>query len=106
MTFGEFSTMLGNLPAEAVIRALTLECEVLEERMEDDRSTLDADAFSVVCFRQFIQMARRGEVFRCAKCLPPDHLEFYRETVFRLVQANELRASAIEQFEHAFRPIL
>jgi hypothetical protein len=101
MTFGAFSKMVSNLPPEAIIGAMDRECQTLEDDLEHDRLT-DDDAISILCFKQFIQMARRREVIRCAKRLPPDHLEFYRVTLVRLVQANELRASVMEQFERAF----
>jgi hypothetical protein len=36
--------------------------------------------------------------------LPPEHIEFYKETIVRLVQANELPPGAMGQFDFAFSP--
>jgi hypothetical protein len=102
MVFSQFSEMICSLPPDAIITALNLECRIVENEFESDHSSLDDDAFSILCFKQFIQLARKGTVMRCAKHLPAEHLEFYRQTVVRLVQPNELRASALEQFEEAF----
>ena len=34
--------------------------------------------------------------------LPPEHVKFYRQTVVRLIKANELPQSAMKQFDEAF----
>ena len=105
MVFGAFSKMINNLPVQAVIAALELECKMLENDKENRR--LDAhvqeDTFSILSFGQFVRMAKKGEVARFDKPLPPDHLEFYRETIVRLVNAGELAPPAMEQFANAFR---
>lgn len=102
MVFKEFSEMVKGLAPEAIISSLNLQCDRLEKDFQQSHSAPEEDALSILCFKQFIRMARTGEVMTCAKRLPPDHLEFYRETTARLVHANELRASALEQFEQAF----
>lgn len=102
MVFGVFSKMIHNLPDQAVLRTLDLECGMLEEDLEHQRLTSDGDALSILSFGQFVQMARNGVAIPGAKSLPFDHLEFYRETVTRLVRARELPPSAMELFEDAF----
>jgi hypothetical protein len=103
MGFGTFSKMVSNLPAQAVLKAVELEGKMLEDDIELCRFGMDEDAFSILCFRQFAQMARMGNVVRCAKPLPPDHVEFYKETIVRLVQAGELPKIAMNQFDYAFK---
>jgi len=102
MVFSAFAEMIRGLPPEAIINGLDLECRELENDFETGCLDPDEDALSILCFKQFIQMVRKGQVLRCAKHLPSEHLDFYRETIARLVQANELRAAALEYFEEAF----
>jgi hypothetical protein len=104
MVFKEFTEMVNGLAPETIINSLDLQCDTLEQDFQQRHAALDDDALSILCFRQFIRMARKGVVMACAKHLPPDHLDFYRKTIARLVHANELRASALEQFEEAFSP--
>jgi hypothetical protein len=103
MGFGTFSKMVSNLPAQAVLNAVELEGKMLEDDIEQHRFKMDGDAFSILSFRQFVQMAGTGNVVRCAKPLPPDHVEFYKETIVRLVQAGELPKAAMDQFDYAFK---
>lgn len=102
MVFGAFSKMISNMPVQAVIKAIELECKMLESDKENHRVTLDEDAYSILSFGQFIRRVKAGEAVRLNKLLPLDHLEFYRETIVRLVNAGELPASTMEQFENAF----
>lgn len=106
MIFGAFSKMISSMPVQAVLKTLDLECKMLEDDLEHHCLTGDEDTFSILCFSQFVQKVKAGEVMRRLKSLPFDHLEFYRETVVRLVNANQLPSSAMEQFERAFPLIL
>ena len=92
-----------SVPARAVIRFLDLECNMVERDSEHDNFAGSQDANSVLLFRQFVLTAKRGEVMHPVSPLPPDHIEFYKKTILRLVQANELPSSAMEQFDHAFQ---
>lgn len=105
MVFGAFSKMINDLPVQAVIAALELECKMLENDKENRRLDVHVqeDTFSILSFGQFVRMAKKGEVTRFDKPLPPDHLEFYRETIVRLVNAGELAPPAMEQFANTFR---
>lgn len=102
MVFGEFSKMVENMPPEAVLKTLDLECRTIEDDLEHHRLASDEDAISILCFRQFIRMAQAEDMMSCLRPLPVDHLKFYRETIARLVNARELPASAMEQFAYAF----
>jgi hypothetical protein len=103
--FGRFTRTITNLPAEAVIKALDLECKMLEEDLDHQRLSSSEDASSILCFRQFVRMAKFGAAMRCTKALSPDHIDFYKETIVRLIQANELPESAMEQFDYTFHSI-
>ncbi len=102
MVFGAFSKMVCNLPAQAIPGALDRQCQMLQEDLELGRLADKEDALSILCFKQFIQMVKKGEVLRCTRCLSPDHLEFYREIIVKLVNAGVLPPVAMEQFEHVF----
>ncbi len=104
MVFKDFTEMVNGLAPETIIKTLDQQCDTLEQDFQQRHAALDDDALSILCFRQFIRMSRKGVVMACAKHLPADHLDFYRKTIARLVHANELRASALEQFEEAFSP--
>jgi len=104
--FTRFRRTIANLPAEAVINALDLECKMLEDDLAHQRLAQSEDAGSILCFRQFLRMAKFDEAMRCVKPLPLSHVEFYKETIIRLVQANELPKSALEQFDYTFHSIL
>jgi hypothetical protein len=106
MVFGAFSRTIHNTPVQAVLKTLDLECFMLEDDLEHHRLTSDEDVLSILCFRQFVRMVKAEAVVHRLKALPPDHLEFYKETIVRLVNAKELPAAAMEQFEHAFPLIM
>ena len=76
---------------------------MVERDFEHDGMAGSQDANSVLLFRQFVLTAKRGEALHPVGPLPPDHVEFYKETIIRLVQANELPSSAMEQFDAAFK---
>jgi hypothetical protein len=100
-----FTRTIAHLPTEAIIKALDLECNMLEDDFEHERLASLEDANSILCFRQFLRMAEAAKMMFRVKCFPPDHLEFYKETIVRLVHAKELPASAMEQFDYAFRVV-
>jgi hypothetical protein len=100
--FEIFAKMISGLPPEAILRALDVECAMLEQDRENHRLDRLDDALSILDFRQFIRMVQEGAFMRSIKPLPPDHLEFYKETVVRLVQTGHLPASAMKQFDSMF----
>jgi hypothetical protein len=103
--FDRFTRTITNLPAEAVIRALDIECKMLEDDLDHQRLSSSEDAGSILCFRQFVRMAKFGEAMHRIKPVSPDHVEFYKETIIRLVKAKELPESAMEQFDCTFHSI-
>lgn len=102
LVFDIFARTIKSVPTEAILKVLDLECEMLKRDSENHRLYLPEDAYSIFCFRQFIRVAKLGESVPNCKHLPPDHLEFYKQTVVRLVQAKELPESAMKAFDDAF----
>ena len=100
--FNAFSRVIRKLPAPAILRALDAECKMLRDDMEHYRYGLTEDTLSILCFRGFVQMVKTDNVMRCCLQMPLDHVQFYKETIVRLVQAGELGPSAMNQFEYAF----
>ena len=101
--FELFTGVIANLPPQAILKAFDLECEMLEKDAKNHRPVPE-DAFSIFYFREFIQAMKLGEVVRQVKPLPPDHIEFFKKTIVRLVQANELPQAAMDQFDCTFAP--
>jgi hypothetical protein len=105
--FELFAKMVAGLPVRAILKVLDLECLMLEADAVNHRLAFPEDAHSILCFQQFVQTARTGRAMRYLKLLPPDQIEFFKETTVRLVLADELPPSALAQFDHAFiRPAL
>jgi len=100
--FELFANMVANLPVRAIPRVLDLECHMLEGDAQNHRMDFPEDAHSILCFRQFVQTARLGHAMLFPNPFPPDHIAFFKETIVRLVQADELPLSAMDQFEDAF----
>ncbi len=99
--FELFAAMVTNVPAQCILKALDIECQMLKSDVEHNRLPLPEDAFSIFYFREFVHAAKVGRTLGCNKPLPPDHVEFFKKTINRLVQSDELPHSAVEQFENA-----
>lgn len=100
--FNIFSRVIRGLPGAAILAALDAECEMLEEDVEHYRSDLTEDILSILCFRGFVRMVKADNVMHCSLPMPPDHVQFYKETIARLIQTGELPPSAKNQFDEAF----
>ncbi len=103
--FELFARMVENLPARAITRVLDLECQMLEADEANHRVDFPEDARAILCFRLFVQTAKLGRPTNsaeCAKVFPLEHIEFFKETTSRLVQADELPPTAMNQFDDAF----
>jgi hypothetical protein len=103
--FDLFTKMISDIPPQAVLKALDLECRMLEQDEESHRTDLPEDASSIMSFRQFVRMIKEGEVMHCVRPLPPDHVELYKNTIVRLVHAGELPESAMNEFDFTFHSI-
>ncbi len=100
--FSIFSRVIRGLPAPAILQALEAECKMLEDDIEHYRYQVTEDTLSILCFRGFVQMAKMESFMRCWLQVPRNHVEFYKETILRLVQAGELPSSAMNEFDHVF----
>lgn len=94
--------MISELPARAVPKALDLQCKMLAEDEENRRLAAPEDACSILCFRQFVQTTKSGQAMERLQPLPPDHIEFYKETIVRLIQADVLPTSSMRQLDEIF----
>jgi hypothetical protein len=104
--FELFTTMIESLPPQAILKALDLECDMLENDAKNHRLPVPEDAFSIFYFREFVRAIKLRKVMRPVKPLPSVHIEFFKKTVVRLVQANELPQAALDQFDRQFVPNL
>jgi hypothetical protein len=100
--FELFAKMVAKLPPRAITKALDLECEMIEHDAGRYRRTFPEDTRSILSFRQFIQKVKLGQPMERVNPFPPDHVEFFKETIVRLIQADELPASAMGQFDDTF----
>jgi hypothetical protein len=100
--FDLFSKMIRELPARAILKALAQLCKTLEDDLNKRRSAITIDAFSILYFGQFVRLAQLGKAMCVVESFPPEHIEFYRETITRLVQSEQLPASAVAEFDKAF----
>jgi hypothetical protein len=100
--FELFARMVRKLPAEGILKTLDLECQMLKNDIQNNRLPLPEDASSIFYFREFVNAVKVGRTPNCGRPLPADHIEFFRETIGRLVQARELPQAAMDQFDHAF----
>ncbi|HUA65818.1 MAG TPA: hypothetical protein VME24_08230 [Alphaproteobacteria bacterium] len=93
------------LPGKAIVQALELEYRMIQNDFERNRYPLTEECHSILYFREFVQVVRvGGEVF-FTRPFPPEHCEFYRQIVVRLIDANELPREALEKFDKLFAPI-
>jgi hypothetical protein len=100
--FDAFRQMINDLPPEAVLKALDLQCKMLEHDLEAGRLSASEAALSIVSFRQFVRTVKVGHAMHCVKPLPPEHIEFFKGLIVRLVKAKELPPDAMEQFDFTF----
>lgn len=100
--FDLFVRIIADVPARAIIEELDLQCGMLENELWRYHQPLTQEAFSILRFGQFVRAAKTGRDICSVEEIPPDHLEFYKTTVVRLIHANELPLSAADQFDHTF----
>jgi hypothetical protein len=102
--FGPFVRMLQRLPAKAIGQALELEYRMLLNDLQFNRYTLTEEAQSILCFRRFIQTAKFGGTMYFATAFSLEHYEFYKQTIIRLIEADELPSEALGEFDQLFAP--
>jgi hypothetical protein len=100
--FDSFSNMIQKIPATAIVRTLTRESYMLEVDLACHRPLSAAEAGSILIFSHFVGTCGRGAHLPSPVTLPPAQVAFYRRTVRRLVQAGELPAATMQEFEKTF----
>jgi hypothetical protein len=100
--FDLFTRMITDVPASGILNELDLESRMLENDLWRRHLPMTREAFSILRFCQFVHAVKTGQKMCSVQELPPDHIEFYKTTVVRLIHANELPFSAAEQFDHTF----
>jgi hypothetical protein len=103
--FSPFVKMVQRLPTKAIIQALEVEYRMVQNDFERDRIALTEEALSILYFREFIRMAKYGGEVFFTRPFPPEHCEFYRHTLVRLIEANEVPPDAVEKFDQLFAPV-
>jgi hypothetical protein len=97
------ASTLETIPVRAVLKTLELESHMLREDLLKGRAVSVSEAQSILEFYEFIRSVKAGSpVRRTAFASPLHHVAFYRKTVDRLVEAEELPVTAKAQFETAF----
>src|SRR5262249_12842633 len=96
--FNLFSTMIESLPSKAVIGAVTLERQMLENDLKRGRLVPVEEAASIVNFCLFLESSALAAKV-APYYVPREHIQFYRRIVARLIAAGELPPSVWRQFE-------
>jgi len=99
--FGTFCRMIDSLPVEGIYRAMDAESSMLVEDFALRRPVPLEDAFSILHFYHFLLAAAVG-ISISPVSVPAEHIEFYRQTVDRLINGGELPETAQERFEATF----
>lgn len=61
MVFSAFSKTIGNIPVQAILKKLDLECKMIQDDLEYGRLEAGNSSLSILYFGQFLQMTKRGE---------------------------------------------
>jgi hypothetical protein len=103
--FDKFAEMVEKLPAKAVLRALQLQRQMLEDDLAQKRTLPMADARSIIAFSHFIEnVSDPVEIPKVG--VPIQHLGLYRNTVKRMIEDGELPLEAASRFDNAFGAML
>ena len=93
--------MIERLPTKAVVSAIELERMMLEDDIAHQRTLPMDEAHSIIAFCNFVENA--GDAMRSPRMpVPVYHLDFYRATVKRLVEAGELPYETGALLDNAF----
>ena len=99
--FEHFSVMVEGLPAKAVIPAVELQRQMLEDDLARKRTMPMDEVSSIIAFCNFLENAADAAHVPHAT-VPIHHLGFYRDTVKRLVHAGVLSKETGALFDTAF----
>jgi hypothetical protein len=99
--FETFCEMLESIPIQAVVRAADAERKMVEDDLRKKRTVPDLYVDSVLDFCNFLTSAVTG-IHVTLPVFPVEHCAFYRRIVHRLVDAGELPAEIVGEFERIF----
>ncbi len=99
--FERFADMVERLPTKAVIGAIELERQMLEDDLARKRTMPLEDVRSIIAFCNFLENG--NDIARGPKIpVPIQHIAFYRQTVKRLVEGGELAPERGALFDAVF----
>jgi hypothetical protein len=99
--FESFKRMMEHIPPKAMVKAIELEHEMLEDDLLYKRVAETRDIFSILSFCKFINaVAQKDNILPVA--LPARQVAFYRAVVNQLIRGGELPFDAKEQFDFTF----
>jgi len=90
MLFRFFSDIIDGVAPAGVIRAVDLQCRILEDDVMAARSKLTDEAWSILGFRLFIWGLKTGRPVRGILSFPMEHIDFYKRPLQRLQQFLDL----------------
>ncbi|HLX95347.1 MAG TPA: hypothetical protein VKU37_06375 [Verrucomicrobiae bacterium] len=93
--------MIDNLPVKAVMRAVMVQCHMIEDDLARGRIPSNPTTTSLLSFCVFLNSATHGSPDFFPE-LPIEHWAFYGKIVRKLVAAGELELKAQDQFDTAF----
>jgi hypothetical protein len=100
--YHSFKTTIETIPVQAIRRTLERESRMLGEDLVCQRPVPIDETSSILNFCRFVQSLSEGQPGgEFAAAVPPKHRTFYRQTLARLVAANELPANAVTEFDLA-----
>jgi hypothetical protein len=99
--FERFSAMVERLPTKAVVSAMRLERQMLEDDLARKRTVQMDEVSSIIAFCNFIENVADAHHARYV-LVPIQHIGFYRATVKRLIEAGEVTYEAGALFDAAF----
>ena len=98
--FDSFADMIENIPVGAILRTLEREQRMIEEDLAFQRPVSLKEAESILNFCYFVEAVRAGSpAWAFTLPLSPEHLDFYRKTLARLIAAQQLPAGAKTEFD-------
>ncbi len=99
--YERFAAMVERLPTKAVVSAVELERQMLEDDLERKRTLPILEARSIMAFASFLEDP--NDALRWPSVhVPIEHMAFYRATVKRLVEAGEMPYETAAYFDRAF----
>ena len=98
--FESFANMVETMPARAIIPMLERERHMLEEDLARQRPVPAQETTSILAFCRFVEAARKlTPADFPIQNLPARQVQFYRQTVARLVEVEGLPYQAKDDFD-------